>query len=167
MTRRAALYTLLAAGLIVWAAYQVWPRPITEASLAGQLAGTHCRFAWDIDHCRQRGIEPLRSLLTEDHDCDLWAVQCLMAFKSPQATQAMIGVLSTKSDIETCDGVRPIRSYAVRHLGDSGDRAAIAPLKQLLASNPMPRLSAGASGCRPRPESLEAIRAAIDKLEKR
>lgn len=165
MTRKSALYYLLPVGFIVWTVYQYWPRPITEDSLAEQLDGAHCRIAYEIDHCKQRGFEPLRSMLIEDHDCDLWAVQCLMEFKSPQARQVMIKVLSMKSDVETCDGVRPVRSYAVKYLGDSGDRIAISPLRKLLANEPMQRLSSGASGCQPKPESLDAIRAAINKLE--
>lgn len=154
---------LLAAAYIAIDRY--WPRAITEAALAEQLDGAHCRFSYEIDRCTQRGFEPLRSLLIEEHDCDLWAVQCLMAFKSPEATRELKKVLSTKTDVETCDGVSPIRSYAVEYLGGSGDRSAIEPLKALLASNPTATLSSGAAGCSARPENLTAIRAAIDKLE--
>ena len=77
----------------------------------------------------------------------------------------MISVLATKTDVQTCDGVRPIRTLAVNYLADSGDRAAIEPLKRLLASNPTQTLSAGASGCAANAEDKEVIRAAIQKLQ--
>ena len=163
MTAKSVFYILLPVGLIIWGIDQYWPRAITEAALAAQLEGDHCRFAYEIDHCEQRGFEPLRSALTETHDCDMWAIQCLMEFSSPQARQVMITVLSTKTDVQTCDGVRPIRSYAVKYLGESGDPTAIPPLKTLLTSKPSEKLSAGASGCLPGPESLDVIRGAIGK----
>ena len=165
MLKRFPLTTLFAAAGLLYAAYVMWPRPVTETALRQQLAGAHCRFIHDIDHCAQRGFEPLRSLLLEQHDCDLWAVQCLSQFKSPEAVAGMISVLATKADVQTCDGVRPIRTLAVSYLGDSGNRAAIEPLKRLLASNPTETLSAGASGCAARLEDKGAIRAAIGKLE--
>ena len=147
------------------ASFELWPRKIDEGSLGRQLEGAHCRFVYENGRCQNRGIEPLRGLFVERHDCDLWAVECLSDFSSPRAVEEFIGVLKTKADVQTCDGVRPIRSLAVRYLGNSKDRSAIAPLRELLASNPMQTLSAGASGCRAGPESLERIRDAIQKLE--
>lgn len=167
MTLNQALYLFVFLGLVYVGVDRYWPRAITEAALAQQLAGAHCRFEFNLDRCEQRGFEPLRSLLTEDHDCDMWAVRCLMDDKSPKAVSVMINVLSTKTDVQTCDGVRPIRSYAVKYLADSGDHSALAPLKKLLASSPTATLSAGASGCHADPEKLDAIRAAIKKLESR
>jgi hypothetical protein len=155
----------LAAVLIGAAGYVYWPRAITETALAQQLAGAHCRFAFEAGQCRQRGLEPMRSLFLEAHDCDMWAVECLGQFKSRAAVEAMLSVIAAKTDVQTCDGVRPVRSYAVRYLGDSGDRSAIEPLRRLLASAPTQTLSAGAAGCRAGPEDLDAIRAAIEKLD--
>lgn len=165
MAKRTKLLVLLLVGSIFAGMYQYRPRAINEGSLAAQLSGSHCRFSYDADQCKQRGFEPFRSLLIEDHDCDMWAVQCLMGFNTPRAGQVMINVLRSKTDVETCDGVRPIRTYAVKYLGDSGDRSAIPPLKELLQSSPTVKLSVGASGCQPQPESVDGIRAAISKLE--
>jgi hypothetical protein len=167
MTLGQGLYAIALLVLVYVGIDRYWPRTITEATLVDQLAGAHCRFAFELDRCEQRGFDPLRSLLTESHDCDMWAVQCLMGYKSPKAVDVMINVLSTKTDVQTCDGVRPVRTYAVEYLGNSGDLSALPPLKKLLASNPTETLSAGASGCRAGSEKLETIRVAIDKLEGR
>ena len=166
MSPRHILYGCLLLAACYIALDRYWPRAITEAELAEQLAGAHCRFSYEHDRCMQRGFEPLRSLLTEGHDCDFWAVRCLSDMKSPQATKELLNVLSTKTDVETCDGVSPIRSYAVAYLGDSGDPSAIEPLQALLASSPTATLSSGAVGCSGQPEDLSAIRSAIEKLER-
>ena len=165
MTTWKIAFTLSLFGTMFYFANLYWPRSATEVVLVKQLEGQHCRFTYQMDTCEQRGFEPFRSLLLEDHDCDIWAIQCLSKFKSPLAVKAMIDVLSSKNDVETCDGVRPVRTLAVEYLGNSDDRSAIEPLRKLLASNPMEVLSAGASGCQPRPENLDNIRAALKKLE--
>ena len=167
MKLKSLLYGIAMLGLVFLAIDRYWPRNITEVVLSQQLTGAHCRFSYDIDSCEQRGFEPVRSLFTEDHDCDMWAVRCLMDFRSPATENATIIVLSTKTDVQTCDGVRPIRSYAVKYLGDFGSRLALPALKKHLASKPRSKLSRGASGCRAAPEKVEAIRAAITKIENR
>jgi len=167
MTVKHCLFSFLFLGLAYVGFENYWPRPATEAALAQQLAGSHCRFAYQIDHCEQRGFEPLRGLFSERHDCDMWAVKCLGDYKSPRAVIEMINVLLTKTDVETCDGVRPVRSFAVAYLGNRGDQSALVPLKKLLARKPNATLSAGASGCQPGLENTDAIRAAINKIEKR
>ena len=165
MLHRRSILSILAVAAIIYAVYTFWPRAITEAALERQLAGAHCRFIHDTDHCAPRGFAPIQSLLLERHDCDLWAVQCLAGFRTPEAVDGMIAVLSTKTDVQTCDGVYPIRSLAVDYLANSGERRAIEPLKRLLASRPVQTLSAGASGCPAGPENLDAIRTAIERLE--
>ena len=159
------ILAVMLAGLLAYVANTYWPRTITEESLSRQLKGDHCRFAYEIDQCSQRGFEPLRSLLTEEHDCDMWAIQCLSEFKSPEAVEVMHWVLTQKSDVETCDGARPVRSYAVKYLGENGDPSSIPVLQKLIQSNPIAKLSIGARGCSPKPESLADIRAAILKLQ--
>ena len=165
MTTREIAFVSVLIGIVFYVGNIYWPRSATEVVLVQQLEGHHCRFAHELDRCKQRGFEPFKRLFIEDHDCDVWAVQCLAEFKSPLAVRAMINVLSSKQDVETCDGVRPVRSLAVRYLGNSDDRSAIEPLRKLLASNPMAELSGGANGCQPGPESLDEIRAALSKLE--
>lgn len=158
---------LLPAVLLAYAGYIYWPRAITESSLARQLAGTHCRFAYDVDQCSNRGLEPIRSLFIENHDCDMWAIQCLGEIKSSTANDVMIWVLEHKSDVETCDGIRPIRSLAVQYLGEYGDQAAIQSLTRLKNSNPVATLSRGASGCTAKLENSDKIQEAITKIENR
>jgi hypothetical protein len=165
---RNAAKAAIATGLLVTAAgigYVGWPRAITEQSLSAQLEGAHCRFKYEIDGCTQRSIEPLNAIFIEEHDCDLWAVQCLAEFATQEARQIMVQVLMSKADVQTCDGVSSIRSQAVFYLGNSGDLSAIAPLRELLVSRPMQKLSPGASGCKASSEDLEVIRSAISKLE--
>ena len=87
-----------------------------------------------------------------------------MEFDTPEARQAMIRVISEKTDVQTCDGVRPIRTYAVRYLGNSGDPSALPPLQKHLESKPKQRLSSGAAGCKPGPEDITEIHDAIRKL---
>jgi hypothetical protein len=152
---------LLCAGT---AAYVYWPRAITEESLSAQLDGRSCHFAYR-NACEQRGLEPLGRLLGERHDCDMWAVQCLAEFDTPQAQEVMIKVVSSKTDVETCDGTLPIRTDAVNYLGRSGDASALAPLEALLASKPTSVLSKGASGCEARPEETQVILDAIAAIK--
>ncbi len=161
------MFILLVIGMMVVIVERHWPRPISEISLSRQLSGNHCQFAFESGQCRQRGLEPLRALFTEQHDCDLWAVQCLKEFRSEAAIAALIRVLSTKTDIQTCDGVRRIRTSAVKLLGEIGDRSALPALRTHLASQPSSRLSAGAAGCRAGPEDTDTIRGAIAKIEGR
>ncbi len=84
--------------------------------------------------------------------------------KNRAAYEALISVLTTKSDIETCDGIYPIRTRAVELLGESGYASAVEPLKRHLASNPVGTLSGGASGCTAEPEPVDVIVEALNKL---
>ena len=161
---RRFVLTLILALVVSYLGYIYWPRAVTETTIAHQLQGDQCRFAYELGQCIQRGLEPLRSLLVEDHDCDLWAVQCLSTFKTALAGETMLWVLEHKSDIETCDGVIPIRSYAIQYLGDFGDKSAIPALTRLKNSQPTARLSGGASGCLAKPENPQKIEAAIAKI---
>ncbi len=167
MTIKRILYAIVLVGLFSFGLARYWPRPITVVSLSQQLEGVHCRFAHDLSRCYQRGIEPLRSLFTKDHDCDMWAVRCLTEIRSPSVQDAMIKVLVTKADVQTCDGVRPIRSYAVKYLGELGSKSALPALKKHLATEPKSKLSAGASGCQAGPEIVDTIQSAIEKLSQR
>ena len=153
--------------LISYVGYIYWPRAINESALARQLEGNHCRFAYEIDQCTQRGLDPLRSLFIESHDCDLWAVQCLTEFRSAKSNDLMIWVLEHKTDVETCDGIRPIRSYAVRYLSENGDLSTIPHLIKLKDSNPVATLSGGASGCTAKPENVDKIQEAISAITNR
>lgn len=103
-------------------------------------------------------------LLLRADTCDLWAVRCLGTIGSPEATAALIRVLDAKADVETCDGVIPVRSTAVSLLGEIGDRSAVEPLRRLAAIRPMMPMSAGASGCPEREEDDRAARAALERL---
>jgi hypothetical protein len=152
-------------GAVGWMGYVSWPRTISEQSISAQIAGGNCRFEYGANGCTQRGIQPLKALFVEEHDCDYWAVQCLADFDTQEARQIMIEALKTKADVQTCDGVVPVRSRAIEYLGNSGDISAIEPLRNLMASQPMQTLSAGATGCEAKGEDLEFIRTAISKLE--
>ncbi len=113
---------------------RTWPREPTIERLERQLAGSRCDFTFESDRCAWRGFEPLAALLTTWHDCDLWAVQCLGGLPGSGAVAPLIEVLRTKTDIETCDGVLPIRTFAVSSLGRIGDRAAIEFAEAALAA---------------------------------
>ena len=137
----------------------------TVTSLERQLAGEACRFEGDDDGCRLRAFHLFDLLARERHTCDLWAVRCLGRIGGPDAVQALVRVLATKADVETCDGVVPVRSMAVAVLGSLGDPSAVEPLRRLKASRPHRRLSAGASGCPAGPEGDHAIDEALRRLE--
>jgi hypothetical protein len=141
-----------------------WRWPPSAASLHGQLAGDHCTFEHDYSGCRLISIVSLRFLLAEKHECDHWAVQCLGEMPGQEATAALVGVLATKRDVETCDGVVPVRSAAVELLGRRGDRSAVAALRALLAGPRPMQLSPGAVGCRAGNESDAVVRRAIGQL---
>lgn len=165
MTFRAPSFLLASLALVGLLLAVYWPRTPDEYALSQQLAGAHCRFAYENDVCRQRGLEPMRRLFTEDHDCDTWAVKCLSDLRSSAAVDAMITVLSTKTDVQTCDGVRPIRSEAVRYLAKAKDKRALPALRKLAASAPKQTLSGGASGCEPAYENVANIQQAIKSIE--
>jgi PBS lyase HEAT-like repeat len=167
--RTFALVTILAIGLML-ITLALWPRPDkpTVAMLEGQLSGAHCGYQFEYgEECRPRQSSFFHWLLLSQAECDLWAVKCLGEIKTPAAQQQLINVLTTKTDVETCDGVLPVRSLAVGLLGDGGQPAAIPPLERHLASKPRATLSAGASGCSARPEPEAEIREALRKLQSR
>lgn len=137
----------------------------TVSELRNQLAGEHCRF----DHvyekgCVARGVGLRQWFLSEPHHCDVAAVECLSSMTNPAAYETLISVLTTKSDIETCDGTYPIRTRAVELLGESGYAPAVEPLRRHLASNPVGTLSGGASGCAAGSEPVDVIVEALNKL---
>ncbi|MGK7877687.1 MAG: HEAT repeat domain-containing protein [Xenococcaceae cyanobacterium] len=55
--------------------------------------------------------------------------------------------LHEKRNVQTCDGVKPIRSRIAKRLGSLGDPRAIDPLINILSSPDEAVLSRGASGC--------------------
>ena len=107
--------------ILAFVTTQMWPKQLTVASLQRQLDGHHCDFEHDFNSCQRRSFNLAQYLLLTQAECDLWAVMCLGKFRSQDAVDALIRVLETKSDIETCDGVLPIRTTAVNLLGDSGN----------------------------------------------
>jgi len=137
----------------------------TVGMLEDQLQGKSCRFEHGPAGCRARGIRPLDALLLEQHHCDLWAVQCLGDLATPAARQALAGVLRSKADVETCDGVVPIRSEAIRLLGAGGDRAFAYVLQRLKDDGPrMMARSEGATGCETRTEDDRVLDEALRRL---
>lgn len=134
-------------------------------TLKAQLAGEHCRFDYASGAgCKARSEGFWQWLLREPHHCDEAAVLCLGEIKTPASYDALIGVLRSKTNIETCDGGYPIRSLAVEFLGESRYTPAIEPLRELLASGPVETYSSGASGCSADPEPVEVITDALTRL---
>ncbi len=138
---------------------------VSVTALEAQLAGAQCRFTYEDQRCQRRGFRVADLLFSAEDECDLWAVKCLGTINSAQSTKALIGVLESKADVETCDGVLPVRSEAVTLLGLRADATAIAPLERLLASRPRMKLSSGAVGCAPRLEDDTVIARALEKLK--
>lgn len=138
--------------------------PPTAAVLAKQLAGAHCQYTHDRDGCQLRNDGFWQWLLREPHHCDEAAVMCLAEMNSPQAHEVLITVLRDKANVQTCDGTYPIRTAAVKALGDSGHAPAIPALEAYRDSAPVETLSSGASGCSANPEPLEPVAEALAKL---
>ena len=137
----------------------------TVRSLERQLAGEHCRFEFsDKRGCMVRDTGIWERLLREPHQCDVAAVACLSRIRTPEAHEALIGVLKTKKNVHTCDGRYLIRTHAVEALGDSGYEPAIAALISYRDSKPVERLSSGASGCEASPEPLDVVERALERL---
>ncbi|HMQ57755.1 MAG TPA: HEAT repeat domain-containing protein [Rhizobiaceae bacterium] len=136
--------------------------------LAAQLDGGACIFEHDGSQCRARSpglTERLLGLVAaRDSQCELWAVHCLGDEATPQAYTLLAGVLKEKADVQTCDGVVPVRSEAARLLGQSGDPAMAPALEAYVASDPRQVLSSGATGCDARPEDIRPAIEAIRKL---
>jgi len=165
-------WLVLAVGLTAAIAFMLHEMPRDQpsvASLQRQLAGEHCHYRqelYEAEGCRRHQLNLAQRLFLSDEECELWAVRCLGELRSPDAVSTLIGVLDTKADIETCDGVIPVRSTAVSLLGEIGDKSAIDPLKRLMMQNPKTKLSIGASGCNAQFEGIETVKKALSKLEK-
>ncbi|MCB1521823.1 MAG: hypothetical protein KDJ37_14795 [Hyphomicrobiaceae bacterium] len=162
---RAQVLCLVAACLAVAGCGDA-PSSATVPQLQAQLGGAHCRFTYESERCQSRGFNVIDLLVSSEDECDLWAVQCLGTIMSEQSTTVLIRVLDTKRDVETCDGVLPVRSQAVALLGLRADPRAIAPLERLLSSRPKMKLSPGAVGCEPRPEDAGVIEQALGQLRR-
>lgn len=138
--------------------------PPTAAVFADQLAGAHCRYTHDWDGCHLRNDGFWQWLLREPHHCDEAAVMCLSEMNSPQSQEVLIGVLQSKTNIQTCDGRYFIRTIAVEALGRSGNPDAIPALEAYRDSAPVETISSGASGCAADPEPLEPVEEALERL---
>lgn len=139
----------------------------TVDALRSQLAGNHCRFDFPYGRsCELRDEGFWQWFLREPHHCDEAAVLCLGEIGTQAAHETLLKVLENKADIETCDGVYAVRSGAVKILGASGYKPAIAALEKHLASEPVESYSSGASGCSADPEPVEVIIEALENLKR-
>ena len=157
---------LFLAAALAFAVYGPRSEVPTVASLERQLSGHHCRFEPTHDGCRLRPFSVMDLLFRETAECEASAVRCLGTLRGSDVVPALTRVLETHADVETCDGVIPVRSVAVDLLGEMGDASALAALQRLRETHPRMKLSPGATGCQARPEGTEAIDRAISRLQK-
>jgi HEAT repeat protein len=87
--------------------------------------------------------------------------------RTQEAYDALIEVLGSKADVQTCDGVHPVRGLAVEALGRSGYSKAIGPLRTYMASSPRQVLSSGATGCAAQLEDTRQAEKAVRAIEAR
>jgi hypothetical protein len=145
-----------------------WHEEPTVAALEEQLQGRHCQFQFqDYKGCY---AAPMPSVWERQRNpaqlCDIAAIKCLGHLHSAAAITALTRLLETKADVETCDGVLPVRTTAVKVLAASGQAAAIEPLRRLLTAQRKMMLSGGAAGCVAPREPAKPIIEAIAKLER-
>jgi hypothetical protein len=140
----------------------------TVAALEEQLQGQHCQFQFEASKGCHAAPMPSgwQRQRNPAHLCDIAAIECLGRLRSTAAITALTRLLETKADVETCDGVLPVRTTAVKVLAVSGQAAAIEPLRRLLTAPRKMRLSGSAAGCVPQEEPAKPIIEAITKLER-
>lgn len=145
-------------------------------SLINQFNGHSCDYEF-FGTCQKRAIGFLErvginSHRNQDKLCVLWAAECLGFVKSPEVVPVLTQALKTEANIQTCDGVIPIRSKIIIALGRIGDKRAIAPLEEYIKSNAHEKLSAGAmragvSNCPLKPELKEPAIKALAAISSR
>jgi hypothetical protein len=143
--------------------------PETIASLIEQLNGQRCDYEFLVT-CQKRDIGLLENLgintiRNKNEHCIMWSAQCLSFMKPPEAVPALITALKTQSNVQTCDGVIPLRDVIIQALVEIGDKRAVPPLEEYIKSDSYEKLSAGASGCTAKPESKQIAKEAIRVIQ--
>jgi hypothetical protein len=117
----------------------------------------------DIGILERVGLWSVRNL--HEH-CVMWAAACLGNARNVDAVPALIHALRVRSNVQTCDGVIPVRSTIATAIGLIGDKKAISALQMYIRTPIFETLSSGASGCAPKPESKVPASDALDRLQK-
>lgn len=142
----------------------------TEAfpSLIDQLNGQRCDYEF-VGVCQKREVGFLesigiRSIRNKNEQCVLWSIQCLGSMKPPEAIPALIGALESQPNVQTCDGVIPLRYMIIKELAEIGDKRAVPALEKYIKTNTYERLSDGAVGCAAEPESKQPAKEALVRI---
>jgi hypothetical protein len=110
--------------------------------VVAQLEGRHCRYGVDaLDACEPRPRRGLLGWIVTRHEdrwtCPTGAARCL-AKLGPAARAAVPALLRAldhgPQDVDTGDGVIPVRSSVIEALGRSGDARAVAPVARELTA---------------------------------
>lgn len=140
----------------------------TTELLVEQLNGQRCDYKF-VGKCEKRDIGFLEgigmsSIRNMKEQCISWSAQCLGSMRLPEAVPVLIGALKTQPNVQTCDGVIPLRYIIIEALVNIGDKRAIPPLEEYIKSDNYEKLSAGANGCAAQLESKQFAKEALDRI---
>lgn len=115
--------------------------------LLDQLSGKICKYEVRNGVCVQRKPFAYFFRRSDKEQCVIDAAQVLgkMGDKAQSAVTALIEALNKYHNVDSGDGIIPVRSEIALALGQIGDPAAIKPLIAILASEDSVTLSASAS----------------------
>lgn len=117
------------------------------SQLTDQVQGKSCKYKEEAGGCVQRGF--LDSLLRrhDKENCIIDAARCLgeMGNEAKPAVPVLIQALRNYRNVETGDGILPVRSSIAEALGAIGDESAIQPLMEVLSSADPVSISSSAS----------------------
>jgi len=112
--------------------------------LINQVKGGECKYQ---DNCSKRNFWYAYAIRHDKEYCIIGAASCLgiMGPEAKEAVPELIQSLKYYANVETGDGIIPVRSSIAKTLGQIGDLRAIQPLIEILASNDPVTISESAS----------------------
>lgn len=146
MFKKAAMITLLlicSYGAIVFAGSQ--DNRLNE--LVNQLNGKTCKYEIQGNACVSRSQFASFFRRSDKEQCVIDAAKALgiMGAQAQSAVPALIEALNKYHNVDSGDGIIPVRSEIALALGQIGDPVAIKPLIAILTSEDSVTLSASAS----------------------
>lgn len=165
---------LLIAAVIISILLIVFLRPTnvepTVESLTSQLNQGKCRFENDNGMPVSRGFFSGMGRRNDVHYCVIDAAKLLVSLhkEDKEVVHILINALKNYRNVDSGDGIIPVRSEIALALGKLGDKQALVPLQEVLDSEDPVILSENGAFPpnyeAPKGTSHEAVRTAINEI---